>query len=346
MKKLITLSAIAMIFAITSAFALPNFWYSGVAYNSSGQIITISPLASVEVTVSDGTNTMIQTIPNVPVNAFGIFNVFLNGPGLASVTMKPNTTIMIKVNGVTCVGAALSTINAASYNFGDYVELNSSEVTGVLPVANGGTGRSSLTNNALLAGNNAGNVQSLPYGTNGQILTSNGNANLPSWVNPTTYSTKTKSILLSPHMFANCATVSYPPGYPRQVLEFPANGSTMSGQTQMDLPVPSDWDRTTNMYLEVNYSAVQTGNVSFLLLVYGYEIGEANYVIGYNMTEDAPVANPYTLYSFTKTIYSGNISSSDVLFSVGLIRYDYAGYGDDNNGVVYVHSVKLTYTSL
>ncbi|OGU58758.1 MAG: hypothetical protein A2X64_00520 [Ignavibacteria bacterium GWF2_33_9] len=346
MKKLITLSAFIVLFSISSAFALPNFWYSGVAYNAGGQIINTSPLASVEVTVSDGTNTMIQTIPNVPVNAFGIFNVFVNGPGLSSVTMKSNSSILIKVNDVTCIGSALSSINLSSYNYGDYIELNSSEVNGVLPVQNGGTGRSSLTNNALLAGNNAGNVQSLPYGTNGQILTSNGNGSLPTWVDPNESSTKTRAILISPHMCANSTLVTYPPGYSRQVLEFPANNSTSSGKTQIDLPIPPDWDRTTNMQLEVYYSAALTGNIYFLMWAKGYKIGDYGYVSGYNMTQYAPVENPYTLYSFTKTISASQFNSADVLFFLSLMRYDYAGYGDDNEGVVYVHSIKLTYTSL
>lgn len=46
-------------------------------------------------------------------------------------------------------------------------------VTGVLPVANGGTGASTLTSNALLVGNGTSNVNTLT-GTNGKIVAHNG----------------------------------------------------------------------------------------------------------------------------------------------------------------------------
>lgn len=45
---------------------------------------------------------------------------------------------------------------------------------GVLPVANGGTGQSSLTANNVLLGNGASGFQVVAPGTNGNVLTSNG----------------------------------------------------------------------------------------------------------------------------------------------------------------------------
>jgi hypothetical protein len=47
-------------------------------------------------------------------------------------------------------------------------------VTGILPVANGGTGASSLTSNNVLVGNGTSAVQTVAPGTNGNVLTSNG----------------------------------------------------------------------------------------------------------------------------------------------------------------------------
>jgi len=47
-------------------------------------------------------------------------------------------------------------------------------VTGVLPVANGGTGVGTLTANNVLLGNGAGAVQAIAPGTPGNVLTSNG----------------------------------------------------------------------------------------------------------------------------------------------------------------------------
>lgn len=47
-------------------------------------------------------------------------------------------------------------------------------VTGTLPVANGGTGNTTLTANNVLLGNGTGAVQAVAPGTSGNILTSNG----------------------------------------------------------------------------------------------------------------------------------------------------------------------------
>jgi len=114
MKKLFILCSLFL--AVSTAYSLPNFWYSAVAYNSTGQIITTSPLASVQVTVKDGINSMTQTIPNVPVDAFGIFNIYVNGAGLASVNLVARTQIIIKVNGIIVTGSPLtSTLTLYDY---------------------------------------------------------------------------------------------------------------------------------------------------------------------------------------------------------------------------------------
>lgn len=47
-------------------------------------------------------------------------------------------------------------------------------LTGAVPVANGGTGRSTLTANNVILGNGTGQVQQVAPGTNGNVLTSNG----------------------------------------------------------------------------------------------------------------------------------------------------------------------------
>lgn len=48
------------------------------------------------------------------------------------------------------------------------------DATGVLPVANGGTGSDTLTANAVLLGNGTGALQAVSPGTSGYVLTSNG----------------------------------------------------------------------------------------------------------------------------------------------------------------------------
>jgi hypothetical protein len=48
------------------------------------------------------------------------------------------------------------------------------QVTGTLPVANGGTGATSLTANNVILGNGTSAVQVVAPGTTGNVLTSNG----------------------------------------------------------------------------------------------------------------------------------------------------------------------------
>lgn len=48
------------------------------------------------------------------------------------------------------------------------------EVTGVLPVANGGTNSNTLVANTVLLGNGTGAVQQIAPGSSGNVLTSNG----------------------------------------------------------------------------------------------------------------------------------------------------------------------------
>ncbi len=66
------------------------------------------------------------------------------------------------------------TSNGASAPSWGAVNLASGSVTGTLPVANGGTGATTLTANNVILGNGTSAVQVVAPGTNGNVLTSNG----------------------------------------------------------------------------------------------------------------------------------------------------------------------------
>ena len=104
MKKVTLI--LSLLFAVSTAYSLPDFWYSGIAYNTSGQIITSGPLAQVDVTIDDGINSATQTFFNVPVDAFGVYTVHITGAG--ALTMKAGTQITVQVNGVIVSGESLS----------------------------------------------------------------------------------------------------------------------------------------------------------------------------------------------------------------------------------------------
>jgi hypothetical protein len=89
-----------------------------------------------------------------------------NGTGFALTTLTQGSGITI-TNGT-------GTITVAS-TLGTDVSLTT-EVSGTLPVANGGTGATTLTSNGVLYGNGTSTVQVTAAGTNGQLLLGNTGA--------------------------------------------------------------------------------------------------------------------------------------------------------------------------
>lgn len=63
------------------------------------------------------------------------------------------------------------------------------DVTGILPIANGGTGSNTFTLNNVLLGNGTGALQSVAPGSSGNVLTSNGTT----WVSGTLESAQVTS---------------------------------------------------------------------------------------------------------------------------------------------------------
>jgi len=108
LKKLFIIFFILLGLIPSISFSLPNFKYSAIAYTSPGQVITISPLASVEVTITDGSNIIIQSFTNVPVNESGVFSLNVDSPKLSKIKMVTGTNIIIKVNGVKVIDLPLS----------------------------------------------------------------------------------------------------------------------------------------------------------------------------------------------------------------------------------------------
>lgn len=92
------------------------------------------------------------------------------GNGNGTVTSVSGTGT---VNGITLTGSVTS---SGSLTLGGTLSgINlTTQVTGVLPVANGGTGASSLTANNVILGNGTSAVQTVAPGTSGNVLTSNG----------------------------------------------------------------------------------------------------------------------------------------------------------------------------
>lgn len=167
MLKKFQIITILLLFAIvTNMQALPPFWYSGTAYNSSGQIIISPNTVDVFVKISDGINIFTETHNLVNVSPFGMFEVNVGSvaSGLSSITMKPNTTILVQVRlgsgpWVTVVGQSLVTFTASSYVAPGSIILGSTGVsagtygnsTNVAQFTVGADGRISSASNVAIA---------------------------------------------------------------------------------------------------------------------------------------------------------------------------------------------------
>jgi hypothetical protein len=90
-------------------------------------------------------------------------------------------SIVIRGSGPTAGVTVASGVRAlVAWNGSDFVKIVSNpvvlttDVSGILPVANGGTGASSLTANNVILGNGTSAVQVVAPSTAGNVLTSNG----------------------------------------------------------------------------------------------------------------------------------------------------------------------------
>lgn len=93
-----------------------------------------------------------------------------DGTGAGTVTSVGGTGT---VNGITLTGTVTTSGNLTLGGTLSGVDLTT-QVTGTLPVANGGTGATSLTANNVILGNGTSAVQEVAPGTTGNVLTSDG----------------------------------------------------------------------------------------------------------------------------------------------------------------------------
>jgi hypothetical protein len=173
---------------------------STLRYNGTGWVENASVLASSDgaITLTKATNQLVlgtgntstistaaqsgsrtYTIPDAGANAEFVMSAgnqtiagtktFSSAPVLSSVTASRP----LKVDGSNNVTSG--TIDLTSSN----------DVTGTLPVANGGTGISSYTAGDIVYASSTNALAKLGVGTSGQVLTVNG-SNLPAWTTPST----------------------------------------------------------------------------------------------------------------------------------------------------------------
>jgi len=143
--------------------------------NGTSALQVVAPGTSGNVLTSNGTTWTSAALP-----APGVSSVTASSPLASSGGATPNisfTGILAIANGGT------GTSSTTFCNLG-------SNVTGTLPVANGGTGQTSLTANNVLLGNGTSGVQAVAPSTSGNVLTSNGST----WVSQTPASAPVTSV--------------------------------------------------------------------------------------------------------------------------------------------------------
>ena len=145
---------------------------------------TLTAGTSISVTNGDGSITIANTAPDQVVTITGGGTTAVTGSypnfSITSADQYVGTVTSVSgagtVNGLTLTGTVTST---GSLTLGGTLSVNlASDVTGTLPVSNGGLGVSTLTANAVVIGNGTSPVLSVSPGTTGNVLTSDGS----SWV--------------------------------------------------------------------------------------------------------------------------------------------------------------------
>jgi hypothetical protein len=104
---------------------------------------------------------------------------FTGVPAAPTATEGSNTTQIANTAYVkTAIDTATASLGTMSIQDADSVAITGGSITGItdLAVADGGTGRSTLTANAVLVGNGTSGINTVAPSTSGNILVSNGTA--------------------------------------------------------------------------------------------------------------------------------------------------------------------------
>ena len=140
-----------------------------------------------EITLFSGsTASQTLTAPSNPIDGSN-WTVINKASVAVTLSFTPSMIALGSSSGVTTFSVPVN----GSYSFVNYngsqwymVASNSAtQLIGTLPTANGGTGQSAVALGSLLVGNSGNSWQTLPIGSNGQMLTVSGGGTLPAWQN-------------------------------------------------------------------------------------------------------------------------------------------------------------------
>ena len=140
-----------------------------------------------EITLFSGsTASQTLTAPSNPIDGSN-WTVINKASVAVTLSFTPSMIALGSSSGVTTFSVpANGSFSFVNYNGSQWYMVASNSATqliGTLPTANGGTGQSAVALGSLLVGNSGNSWQTLPIGSNGQMLTVSGGGTLPAWQN-------------------------------------------------------------------------------------------------------------------------------------------------------------------
>jgi hypothetical protein len=292
-----------------------------------------------------GKNALLSNTTGDSNSAFGDQGLFNNTTGSGNVANGVNSLHSNTTGGNnTAIGSNTLSSNTTGSNntaIGNGADVDSNNLSNVTAIGYGAT--VSVSNTIQLGNSNVTLVQ-----TSGTISATAfvGDGSGLTGVSGASY---TNEILIHPHEVTTNASVTYPPGYPINLIPFPEGTGTTQGGVLIPLMMPSNWNKG-NVSITFYWScSAADGDIYFKTGARKYGTGDLNItypVAGFDLTPSAA----WTLYkhTFTQTVgdYNSN-SSDDNLLIINFSRYGYqpSTYGDTNTGNMYIHGIKIGYST-
>jgi hypothetical protein len=307
-------------------------------YNSVGQGNTAVGHSSLASNTSGNNNTAIGWMSLD--NTTGSGNTAIGGAamGLAVAAHSYNTAIGYASGfgqtGLNSIQNSTAIGNAATISASNTIQLGNSAITDV------------LTSGVVSAAGvqTTGTVTATSFVGDGSGLT-----NLPTASLNASITARLSEILIQPHEVTTNTSVSYPPGYSINLIPFPEGTGTLMGGVLIPLMMPSNWNRG-NVTVTFYYScSAADGDIYFKTGARRYGTGDVNItypVAGFDLTPAAA----WTLYkhTFTQSVGDYNANSvDDSLLIINFSRYGYQPqtYGDTNTGDMYIHGIRIVYST-
>ena len=297
--------------------------YSALASNTSGEANTAVGFNSLDNTTGNF---------NTAIGA-GSLGQIANNNSHSSITAIGHyagwITSQTAIQNSTAIGAN-TTLSASNT-----IQLGNNNITDVITSGTVSTTGGVLTSGTVTATSFVGDVSGL--------------TNLPSSSLSASTTARLSEIFIQPHEVTTNTSVSYPPGYSINLIPFPEGTGTVMGGVLIPLMMPSNWNRG-NLTVTFYYScSAADGNIRFNTGARRYGTGDVNITYPVSPFYLTPSA-AWTLnkHTYTQSVGDYNANSvDDSILIINFSRYAYQPqtYGDTNTGDMYIHGIRIAYST-